>query len=165
MLAHVDLGSVQVQCFQGRPNKREPGRRFKPSGDCAPGHALDLNYGRDRNAVDTHTDDFIEQRPGLMEPIIRSAVCRREGPTAFLAKVPTPPALRGDVEGVSNDVSFAGLASQEAIGVLTAARSSSAPLHTCLLAEKPEKIQLAQQIAGPLDKVNNTSLKKHRIFG
>ena len=30
------------------------------------------------------------------------------------------------------------------------------------MAEKPEKIQLAQQIAGPLDKVNNTSLKKHR---
>ena len=29
------------------------------------------------------------------------------------------------------------------------------------MAEKPEKIQLAQQIAGLLDKVNNTSLKKH----
>ena len=26
-----------------------------------------------------------------------------------------------------------------------------------------EKIQLAQQIAGPLDKVNNTSLKKHQL--
>ncbi len=24
MLAHVDLGPVQVQCFQGGPNKREP---------------------------------------------------------------------------------------------------------------------------------------------
>ena len=30
------------------------------------------------------------------------------------------------------------------------------------MAEKPEKIQLAQQIAGLLDKVNNTSLKKHQ---
>ena len=30
------------------------------------------------------------------------------------------------------------------------------------MAEKSEKIQLAQQIAGLLDKVNNTSLKKHR---
>ena len=29
--------------------------------------------------------------------------------------------------------------------------------------EKPEKIQLAQQIAVLLDKVNNTSLKKHRL--
>ena len=29
------------------------------------------------------------------------------------------------------------------------------------MAEKPEKIQLAQQIAGLLDKANNTSLKKH----
>ena len=28
--------------------------------------------------------------------------------------------------------------------------------------EKPEKIQLAQQIAVLLDKVNNTSLKKHQ---
>ena len=33
------------------------------------------------------------------------------------------------------------------------------------MAEKPEKIQLAQQIAGLLDKVNNTSLKKHHFPG
>ena len=30
--------------------------------------------------------------------------------------------------------------------------------------EKPEKIQLAQQIAVLLDKVNNTSLKKHPTY-
>ena len=111
--------------------------------------------------MDTHTDDFIQQRPGLTQPIVRSAVSRREGPPAFFATVPPPSALRGDVEGVSNDVAFAGLASQGAIGVWTAARSSAAPLHTCLMAENPEKIQLAQQIAGLLDTVNNTSLKKH----
>ena len=111
--------------------------------------------------MDSHTDDFIEQRPGFVQPIIRSAVSRREGPTAFFATVPPPSALGGDVEGVSNDVAFAGLASQRAVGVGTAARSSSAPLDTCLIAEKPEKIQLAQEIRGLLDTVNNTSLKKH----
>ena len=112
--------------------------------------------------MDTHTDDFIEQRPGLMQPIIRSAVSRREGPTAFFTAVPPPSALGGDVERVSNDVAFAGLASQRAIGVGTATRSSSVPLHTCLIAEKPEKIQLAQEIGELLDTVNNTSLKKHQ---
>ncbi len=112
--------------------------------------------------MDTHTDYFIEQRPGLMQPIIRRAVSRREGPTALFATETSSSALRGDVEGMSNDVAFAGLASQGAIGVWTAARSSSAPLHTCLLPEKPEKIQLAQQIAGLLDTVNNTCLKKHQ---
>ena len=30
------------------------------------------------------------------------------------------------------------------------------------MSEKPEKIQLAQEIAGLLDTLNNTSLKKHR---
>ena len=112
--------------------------------------------------MDTHVDNFIEQRPGFMQPIIRRAVGGREGPTAFFATVPPPSALRGDVEGVSNDVAFAGLPSQGAIGVWTAARSSSAPLHTCLIVEKPEKIQLAQGVAGLPDPVNNTSLKKHR---
>ncbi len=111
--------------------------------------------------MDTHTDDFIEQRPGFVQPIIRSAVSRREGPTAFFATVAPPSTLRGGVKGVSNDVAFAGLASQGAIGVWTAARSSSAPLHTCLIVEKPEKIQLAQGVAGLPDTVSNTSLKKH----
>jgi len=31
-----------------------------------------------------------------------------------------------------------------------------------LIVEKPEKIQLAQGVAGLLDTVNNTSLEKHR---
>ena len=89
--------------------------------------------------MDTHTHDFIEQTPGFVQPIIRSAVSRREGPTAFFAAVSSPSALRGDVEGVSNDVAFADLASQVAIGVWTAARSPFAPLHTCLMAEKPRE--------------------------
>ena len=87
--------------------------------------------------MDTHTDDFIEHGPGLMQPIIRSAVSRREGPTAFFAPVSSASSLRGDVEGMSNDVAFAGLTSQGAIGVWTAARS--APLHTYLMAEKPRE--------------------------
>ena len=55
------------------------------------------------------------------------------------------------VDGVSNDLAFADLASQGAIEVWTEALSSSAPLHTCLMAGKPEKIKLAQEIAGLLD--------------
>ncbi len=108
-------------------------------------------------------DDFIEQRPGFMQPIIGCSVGGREGSAALIATVAPPSALCRGVEGVSNDVSFAGLASQEAIGVWTAARSSSAPLHTCLIVEKPEKIQLAQGVAGLPDTVNNTSLKKHPL--
>ena len=56
--------------------------------------------------MDTHTDDFIEQGPGIMQSIVRRAVSGREGPTAFLAAIAPPSALRGDVEGVSNDVAF-----------------------------------------------------------
>ena len=70
-----------------------------------------------------------------------------------MAKIGTP---------LADGVAFAGPVSQGAIGVGTAARSSSAPLYTCLMAEKPEKIQPTQQIAGLLDTVNNTCLKKHR---
>ena len=137
------------------------GRRFKPSSDRAPGHSLDPGHGRYRKPVDTHVDHFIEQRPGFMQPIIRCAVSGREGSAAFFATVASPSSLRCDVEGVSDNIAFSDLASQGAIGVWTAARSSSAPLHICLMSEKPEKIQLAQEIAGLLDTLNNTSLKKH----
>ena len=92
--------------------------------------------------MDPHTNDFIEQRPGLMQPIIRSAVSRGEGPTAFFAAVPTASALRRDIEGVADDVAFAGLASQGAIGVGTAARGAFALRHTCVMSEKVGGIQV-----------------------
>ena len=139
-----------------------PGCRFKPAGDCSPGHPLDSGHGRDGKTMDTRTDDFIEQRPGLMQPIIRSAVSRREGPTALLATVPPPSALRGDVEGVSNDVAFASPASQGAIGVGTGASGLLAPLHRCLMAENEQEIQLESCVAGLLETINNSSVMKHR---
>ena len=56
----------------------EPGsacsRRFEPAGDGAPGHALDSSHSRYRKPVDTHVDDFIEQRPGFVQPIIGCSV-------------------------------------------------------------------------------------------
>ena len=82
------------------------GCQFKPAGDCSPGHPLDARHGGDPDSMHTHVDDFIEQRPGFMQPIIRSAVGGREGPTAFFATVPPPSALRGDVKGMADDVAF-----------------------------------------------------------
>ena len=82
------------------------GRRFKPAGHCAPGHPLDPSHGRDRKPVNTHVDDFIEQRPGFVQPIIRRVVSRREGPTAFFATVAPPSTLCGDVKGMADDVAF-----------------------------------------------------------
>ena len=57
---------------------------------------------------------------------------------------------------------FAGLPSQGAIGVWTAARSCSAVLHTCLMAESDSEIQVGPRVATPLGEVNNTSLEKHQ---
>ncbi len=82
----------------------------------------------------------------------------------FAAETSSSALCRG-VEGMSDNVAFAELSIEAAIGVRAAARSSSAPLHTCLIVEKPEKIQLAQGVAGLPDTVNNTSLKKHPPFG
>ncbi len=93
-------------------------------------------------------DDFIEQRPGLMQPIIRGAVSRGEGPTAFFATVPPPSALGGDVEGVSDDVVFADLSIQAAIGVRAGAIRLLAPLHTCFMTEKEQEIQVESAVAG-----------------
>ncbi len=57
-----------------------------------------------------------------MQAIIGRSVGRTEGSTAFLAAVTSTFALRGDVEGVANDVAFAGLSTQPAIGVGTDTR-------------------------------------------
>ncbi len=139
------------------------GRRFKPPGDCAPGHPFDPGHSRNRKTVDTHADDFIEQRPGFVQPIIRRAVSGGEGSTALLAAVAPSSALPGDVEGVSDDVAFAGLSSQGAIGVWTGARSCSAVLHTCSMAEYDSEIQVGSRIARVVGEVNNTSLEKHPV--
>ncbi len=57
-----------------------------------------------------------------MQPIIGCSVGRAEGSTAFFAVVTSTFALRGDVEGVANDVAFTELSTQRTIGVGTGAR-------------------------------------------
>ena len=81
-----------------------------------------LSFRTGRDTVCTHVDTFIEKGPGLMQPIIECSVGRAEGPTAFLATVASTFVLRGDIEGMANDVAFAGLSTQRTIGVGTGAR-------------------------------------------
>ncbi len=57
-----------------------------------------------------------------MQGIIGRSVGGAEGSTAFFATVASTSALRGDVEGVANDVAFAELSTQRAIGVGTDTR-------------------------------------------
>ncbi len=57
-----------------------------------------------------------------MQAIIGRSVGGTEGSTAFFATVASTSALRGDVEGVANDVAFSGLSTQRAIGVGTGSR-------------------------------------------
>ena len=96
--------------------------QLKPASDCAPGHLLDSDYGRDPYAVDTHVDDFIEQRSGLMQAVIGRSVGGREGSTAWFGAVASAFPLPSDVDRVSDDVAFAELSLEGAIGVGTAAR-------------------------------------------
>ncbi len=57
-----------------------------------------------------------------MQPIIGRSVGRAEGSPAFFATETPTFSLRRDVEGVANDVAFAGLSTQPAIGVGTDTR-------------------------------------------
>ena len=57
-----------------------------------------------------------------MQAIIGRSVSGAEGSTAFFATVASTSALRGDVEGVANDVALSGLSTQRAVGVGTGAR-------------------------------------------
>ena len=127
------------------------GGRFKPAGDGTPGHAFDSSHGRYRNAVDTHVDDFIEQRSGLVQPIIRRSVGRREGSAALFATVAPPSSLCRSVEGMADDVAFSRLSPEAAIGVRTGASGLLAPFHTCLLPENYQEIQLESCVARLLD--------------
>ncbi len=97
-----------------------------------------------------------------MQAIIGRSVGGAEGSTAFFATVASTSALRGDVEGVANDVAFSGLSTQRTIGVGTGTRYVLALLHTCLMTETPEEIQAESLIAGLQKTINNTSLRKHR---
>ena len=119
------------------------GRRFKPTGDCAPSHPLDSSHRRDRNAVDTHVYDFIEQRSGLVQPIVRPTIGGGERSVALFTTVASPSALRCEVEGVADDVAFAELSLEAAIGVSTGASGLLlAPLHTCFMTEYDSEIQV-----------------------
>ncbi len=97
-----------------------------------------------------------------MQPIVRRAVGGREGPTALFAAETSSSALRGDVEGVADDVALAELSILAAIGVGTGASRLLAPLHTCLLPENEQEIEVESCVAGLLEESNNTSLKKHQ---
>ncbi len=110
-------------------------RRFEPAGNCARGHPFDPGHSRNRKTVDTHLDDFIEQRPGFAQLKMGCSVGGREGSAALIAAV---------------------------VGVWTAARSCSAVLHTCLMAESDSELQVGSRVATPLGEVNNTSLEKHQ---
>ncbi len=57
-----------------------------------------------------------------MQAIIGRSVSGAKGSTAFFATVASTSALRGDVEGVANDVAFSGLSTQRAIEVGTGLR-------------------------------------------
>ena len=58
------------------------------------------------NTMDTHVDDFIEQRPGFVQLIIGGSMDGREGFSALIATVAPPPTLCGDVKGIEDDVAF-----------------------------------------------------------
>ena len=111
--------------------------------------------------MDTHADDFIEQGPGLVQPIVRRSVGGREGPTALFAAETSSSALRGDVEGMSDYVASVGLSNQRATGVGTATSGTLALRHTRVIPEKVEEIQARSRVTVLLETVNNTSLKKH----
>jgi hypothetical protein len=85
----------------------------------------------------------------------------RERSAAFLAAVTTPSALRGDVEGMANDVAFAKLSIQTASGIGTTARCASSDLHTCLMTEEVMEIQVKSHVTGMPGRTNNTCLEKH----
>jgi len=59
-----------------------------------------------------------------------------------------PSALRGGVEGMANDVTFARLSAETAIGVGTKARYASSDLHTCLLPEEVGEIHDIHKLRG-----------------
>ncbi len=89
----------------------------------------------------------------------------REGSAALITTVTPPSTLCGDVEGMADDVAFAELPIKAAIGVRTDSSGLLAPLYTCLLPENEQEIQLESCVARFLEKVNNTSLKKHQPLG
>ena len=72
--------------------------------------------------MDTHVDDLIEQCPGFVQPIVRSAVGRAERSTTFLAAEASASTLCGGIERVADDVALAELPSQATVGVGTSTR-------------------------------------------
>jgi hypothetical protein len=106
--------------------------------------------------MNSHTDDFVKQRSGLMQAIVRRAMSGGEGPIAFLTTLTTPSALRGGVERMANDVTFAKLAVEAASGIAAAARYASSDLHTCLMTEEAMEIQEHSRAAGLPVTINNT---------
>jgi hypothetical protein len=62
---------------------------------------------------------------------------------------------------MSDYVAFGELSIEAAIGVRTGASRLLAPLHTCFMTECDSEIQAGSGVPELLEKVNNTSLKKH----
>ena len=87
----------------------------------------------------------------------------RKCSTALLAAVTPPSALRGDVEGMANDVAFAKLSIETASGIRTASRYASSDLHICLMTEEVMEIQAKSHVVGLSGRSNNTCLEKHPI--
>ena len=64
---------------------------------------------------------------------------------------------------MANDVTFAKLAIETAIGIGTTARYASSDPHTCLMTEEVAEIQELSQNAGCSGIINNTSLTNHAL--
>ena len=92
--------------------------------------------------MDTHADDFIEQRPGLVQPIIRRATGRGEGSTAFFAAIAPASALPGDVEGVSDDVALAEPSFRQQLGLGQVRLDSLLRFKHVLMTDNRQKVQV-----------------------
>jgi hypothetical protein len=63
---------------------------------------------------------------------------------------------------MTNNVAFVKLPLVAAGGIRTTMRWISFDLHTCLMAEEVEEIQVKSHVAGQLEAINNTSQMKHQ---
>ncbi len=73
-------------------------------------------------------------------------------------------ALRGDVEGMANDIAVAGLSMEGAIGVGTGRGCLLTPLDTCFMTKTEDETWVESHIAGLTGlqgTINNTCLNKH----
>jgi hypothetical protein len=76
-----------------------------------------------------------------MQTIVWCPVGRAERSTTLFAAIAAASTLRGDIEKVANDVTFADLSREGAVAVGTGTRQVPFLIHTCLLTENASKIQ------------------------